>query len=421
MTNIIPAFIRKGTLMEFIWDEYFLTAHVSNLIEEKDGTVKGQLKWTTSNPNYEHPHLLHQSFNFSSPRTRTTLKTEMTKKYRVKVDWDTVLEQLSELVIEKRHEGSPFEELWTDDKITPPEYKLYPILPEGEPTILFADGGSGKSYVSQFLAICVILPWIDNPLKFKTKEKSSKVLILDYEDGGNTARYRLARIKKGHNLPEFSINHRRCEIPLCKEIDKILSVINDQGINTVIIDSAFGACDGDLNENATAKAFFQAVRAIPATTLILHHVAKNSKGNDRTAYGSAFFRNAVRSSWELVSDNEQGSSQLRLGLFNRKANNSMLHKPIGIQLNFIDPDGPVVFSRYDIDNSPEFEDRLSLSQRIHNELRNGALGIKDIVDHVGKDYQQVANALNKLKSKGDAVHLPDGRWGLVHDPDKLPF
>lgn len=411
----VPKLARKGNSLGFTWDEYQLAALVSNLIEEKDGTVKGQLKWTTTNPSF-HSHLLQQSFNFSSPRARSTLKTEMLKKYPesiagIKVDWDSVLEQLSTLTIEQRNEGAPVEELWTDGDISSPEYKLFPILPEGEPTIMFADGGSGKSYIANYIALCITLPWLDNPLKLKPK--MGNVLILDYETGGNTVRYRLQRILRGHSLAHIAVNYRRCLIPLCKEIDKILPILTEKMIDTVIIDSAFGACDGDLNENATAKNFFQAVRLMPATTLILHHVAKNIKGSDKSAYGSAYFKNAVRSSWELVADSEPGDPNLKLALFNRKANNSMLHKPIGVEIDFIDPNGPVTFRRIDAEDNSVFTSRMSVSKQIEIALLKSPLSTAELSEAIGETENKIRVYCSRLKKDSKIMRLANDKWGAV--------
>jgi hypothetical protein len=406
-----PKFTDKGNSYDFAWDEYRLSASVSKITETRDGTVKGEILFTTSDPEY-HNTLHRQIYNFSSPIAQRTLKTEMARRYPCKVDWDSVLGQLSMITLDKMREGEQVQELWTDNEIPPPQYKLYPILPEGEPTMIFANGGSGKTYVGQFIATCIQLPWSENPLGFKPKY--GHVLVLDYEAGGNTALFRLKRIKVGHNLPEFMIAHRKCLVPLDKDIDNIRAYIRENEIDTVIIDSAFGACSGDMNDNAVAKSFFQAVRLLPTTTLILHHVAKGLKKSDgKTAYGSAFFNNAVRMSWELVSQNEPGEPTLRLALLNRKSNNSMLHIPIGIEVEFDDPGGPVVFSRFDVAGAPEFSHTLSLKDRIKKALNCGAMTTKDLCIEVEAKYPQVTARCNELKADNKLVRLPDGRWGLT--------
>ena len=408
-----PVLSNKGSSYEFTWDEYQLTAQVGKLSEGKDGTVKGELWFTTSNPEYN-SHLLQQIYNFSSPIAQSRLKTVMQLRYKCKVDWDSVLEQISVITLEKMRQGEPVNEIWTDDKIKPPEYKLYPILPEGEPTLLFADGGSGKSYVSLFIATCIQLPWANNPLSFKPKY--GNVLVLDWENGGEKAVFRLARIRAGHNLPEFRIYHRRCRLPLDKEIDNIVSYVTEKEVDTVIIDSAFGACNGDLNDNATAKAFFQAVAYLPTTTLILHHTAKGLKRtDDKTAYGSAYFNNAVRSRWEIVPDSEPDNPTLKLALFNRKSNDSMLHKPIGMEIDFVDPYGPVTFRTTEIAGNSTFEDRMPVTkQRIANILKRGPIITNDIAKELNKSYHSVATRLNEMRKEGKVLRMPDGSWGLVH-------
>ena len=410
-----PEIIDNRTSYTFKWKDEQLQVVVTRLHEHRDGHISCELDWTTTNPQY-HTHLLRTSFNLSSSLTKSNLIKQLAEAYKEKVDWNATVEQLRVITVDRMRAGEPIQELWTDDKIAPPEYKLYPILPEGEPTMLYADGGSGKTYVSLYIAMCIQLPWIENPLRFKPK--FGKVLVLDYEAGGNTATLRLKRIKMGHDLPEFMVEYRRCEIPLEKEVDRIVSYIKEREIDTVIIDSVFGASAGGLNDDGVAKGFFQAVRGLPTTTLILHHVAKGiKKTDDKTAYGSAFFKNAVRMSWELISESGKGEPTLKLGLFNRKSNNARLHNPIGIEIEFDDPYGPVSFHPYDVegDGSDVIQQSLPLGKRIINALKHGPMITSDIAKEVGSSYHQVAARLNEMKKANKALRLPDSRWGLISD------
>jgi hypothetical protein len=410
----IPIIENKGTVIKFLWEEEMLAATVSKLVQGKDGTLKGYLVFTTNNPEY-HSHLLQQTYNFSSPRAQSVLKTDMSRRYKLEVDWDSVLEQLSVNTINTLNAGEAINEVWTDDKVLPLEYKLYPILPEGEPTIIFADGGSGKSSMGLYFTCCITLPWNDNPLGFKPK--FGRVLYLDWETNINTFRRRISWVRRGHDLPEFAISYRRCRLPLSDDVEAIQRMIIDNQIDTIIIDSVIGACNGDINKNEVAADFYRALRTLNVTTLAIHHVSKEMLGKNRSPFGSAYFNNLARSVWELSKQQDPGDNTLSLLLSHYKGNDDIKHEPIGIEIEFKKSEGKTIYRKCNVDDIAEAQGKLSLWKRIESQLKSGALGIKDIVDILGASYQQTANTLTKKAKSGDAVKLPDGRWAL---PVKIP-
>jgi len=414
----IPVIDNKGTFIRFDWKDEMLTATVSRLSQDKTGTIKGQLLFETSNPEY-HKHLLQQTYNFSSPRTQKMLKEDISKRYnKPEIDWDSILEQLSVYTKNIFNEGEAPSEVWTDENILPLEYKLYPLLPKGEPTILFADGGSGKSTLALFIACCITLPWNDNPLHMKPE--FGKVLYLDWETNINTFKRRLQWLQRGHSLPNFYIMYRRCRLALSDDIEEIHKMVVENKIDTVIVDSVIGACDGDINKNEVAADFYRALRAISgATTLAIHHVSKDKLAGAKSPFGSAYFSNLARSVWELTASQEIGENKLLICLSHYKANDDTKHQPIGMEVEFNKDKQMTIFKNIAVEDIPEAQMKLSLTKRIENELKNGNMSLKDIVDTLGVSYQQAANTLSRMKKDNKAVHLKDGTWAL---PVKaLPF
>lgn len=407
----LPNIDNKGTVIRFEWKDEMLTATVSRLSQDKTGTIKGQLLFETSNPEY-HKHLLQQTYNFSSPRTQKMLKDDISKRYnKPEIDWDSILEQLSVYTKNIFNEGEAPTEVWTDENIIPLEYKLYPILPKGEPTILFADGGSGKSTLALFIACCITLPWNDNPLHLKPE--FGKVLYLDWETNINTFKRRLQWLQHGHSLPNFFITYRRCRLSLSEDIEEIHRIIAENKIDTVIIDSVIGACEGDINKNEVAADFYRALRALTdTTTLAIHHVSKDKLAGSRSPFGSAYFSNLARSVWELTSSQEPGESKLSICLSHYKSNDDTKHQPIGMEVEYRKTEQKTIFSNIAVEDIPEAQTKLSLTRRIENELKNGNMGLKDIVDSLGVSYQLVANALSKMKRNDKVIRLNDGTWAL---------
>ena len=55
--------------------------------------------------------------------------------------------------------------------------------------------------------------------------------------------------------------------------------------------------------------------------LVLAHIPKtNEQQQEAGIYGSVFYKNFARSTWELKKEQEVGADESVLGLFNRKSN-----------------------------------------------------------------------------------------------------
>lgn len=407
-----PVLSDKGSNYEFAWTEYQLTAHVSRIHEHKDGRISCELKFTTSNPEYK-PHLLQQTFNLlGTSQGKTLLKNALGKVYKAKVDWDEVIEQICGITLNKMREGEPIEELWTDDSITPVEYKLYPILLDREPTLLFADGGSGKSSIGLYIASCITLPWNNNPLGFKPK--FGKVLILDWETSNNTYKRNIQWLRRGHDLPEYMISYRRCWSPLADDINAIHEMVSANEIDTIIVDSIIGAVKGDVNDSTAAQDFFRALRRLNVTSLLIHHTAKKTDMRNKSPFGSAYFNNLPRSVWELTSYQEPGIDKLNIMMSHYKCNVDTKHPQIGIEVIFHKAEGRTVFRRINIENVAEFEIKLSLGKRILIALKHGPMTVIDLSDGLNEPQNKIRARLSNLNDTKYVAKLNDGRWCLPH-------
>ena len=168
--------------------------------------------------------IIHQAImTLTSTNSRGTVAKRLAKQV-AEVDWDNILDALCILVLHEDRQGEPVEELWGHD-ISPPDYLLYPLIPLHQPTIIFGDGGVGKSYFVLLLALCMALPWKDNPLRIKTKDDTTPVLFLDWETDKPTLEWRIKCLRDGLGLPEISIFYRRCIQSLPEDLAEIQKVV----------------------------------------------------------------------------------------------------------------------------------------------------------------------------------------------------
>jgi len=386
----------------FYWQDIKLQVCVSRIREPRDGTVKGEiLIESLAEGNCRH---IHQSqYNFISPDTRDKLAQILQRRYHLNEDlWAEILEQLSNLLLLKHRQGEPVSHITTEDVILEPEYLVYPILLLQQPTVIFGDGGVGKSYFSLYLAVCALLPWHDNPLGLKVRQNPSKVLFLDWEADDNTVRWRLHCLKTGLGLPYLVFDYLRCSQAFADDIEHIQDKLNNTGAEFIIIDSIAGACGGDLTASEPATRFYNALRSLNVTSLIIAH---NPKGDGKkTIYGSAIFEHRARSVWECKALHEPGDDELLVGLYHRKANNSRLNKPLGFKISFNDK--ATVVTKYSVEAVPGFEKSLSLTDRILRLLKEGAMGKEEIAAEIGGNSKSVGVTLSNMKSNG--LIVPDG-------------
>lgn len=391
--------------IRFHWPEHKLTIELSQLQEQRNGDVIAKFKAITLQQGYK--SLIHGAkFNLSSTRARTELERTLNEHFP-EPEWGSLLEFICYHADLKMSEREPVEEIFETGEYQPPKYMIYPLLPLDEPTIIFGEGGSGKSFVALLLALIMSLPWEDNMLGLHPKQKAT-VLILDYETTKRTVATRLGQLQRGLDQPAFPIHYRRCTLPLADDIEEIQQIIIDKKITCVIIDSLGAATGGDLNSAETALRFAQAIRSLNITTLIIAHQSKDQITKKKSVFGSVFFWNFARFIYELRNVQEPGESEISIGLFNRKSNISNLHPPLGLRFSF--NEDKLYVSREDVKAVPEFRGQLGGKQQVYELLAGGAMGVQDISKELDMPDNTVRTYLNRLKNDNRVIKIGD-QWG----------
>jgi len=396
---------------DFEWPDQHLKIAVTRIKQHKDGRINGWLMMTTDAEGYS--PLLHQcDFNLTSSQTQRQLVNTMKEKYEA-ASWDEVVEQLRYYILERARQGEPVQELFTGDDVEPPRYLLDPILPLGQPTIIFGEPGVGKSGLSLVFFLCLILPWHDNPLGIVVPERSTKALLVDYESEDNIVLWRLKCLQEGMDLPPVTLNYKRCSLPICDEMEQIQKAIIDTQSEVVIIDSLGQAAGGDLKDPTIANSFFTALRKFKVTSLTIAQTQKDPEKKIKTIYGSGMFTYYTRSVWELAKYQNVGEDELDIVLYHRKANESKLQPPMGFHF-YYNENKTVVTPRKPTD-IPEASESLPTKLRIIDELRRGSQDIADLSENLDISKNIISKNLSEMKRKGQVVALPEHKWGLSLD------
>ena len=387
-------------------------------LRERDRQVKGEIIITTAIPGIKSP-ILTTDYNFSSAQTRSKLAKELEELVALPtVNWRLLLEQLSELVPARFRAGEPMVELMLGGKPQPPKWLLEPLLQENQPTVLFGEGGSGKSTLVKGLAICLSLGWIDNPLGIAVLDDRYKIAYLDWEADSVASAWQHTALLAGFGLPVSPLLYRRCSRPLADDIDAVQHWIGEFQTNIVIVDSLALAAGGELNSSETATRFFEALRSLKQSAFIIAHQAKDPNVKRKTIYGNVFFTNLARCVWQVTKSQERGRDQpLYLRLDDEKHNYSSQYEPLGFKLTYGPERDWIRIESTDADAVKERREEQGYTPAIIQALKEaGKLSTKDLVAQVGGNPQSLRQVLYRLKGKGIIVSVPSGGkdayWGL---------
>lgn len=298
------------------------------------------------------------------------------------------------------------------------------FIRENESTMMFADAGSGKSYIGLALSLALAagVPLLNGRL---TPAYAMPVLYLDYECDGPDVRQRVDALAKGMGLLKIpdGLMYRRMNQPFAFYEHDIREYVIRAGIKLVVIDSVVPASGGEAKEPGTANTFMQSIKRIdgPAKLLLAHvsKAARDTRSSERTPYGSMFFYALARSVWSIQRIQAEGGSDIDIGLYHTKANNTGLHPPFGIKMRFTDEPREVSLEPLKIDDNAELAEHGTFALRIISAIKTSLepLSCPRIAEMLKINEGTVRTTLNRFRESGVIVEAgSDGRtklWGMA--------
>jgi len=404
-----------GYLLDFQDSE--IVVKVGRLDVHKDGRVTGSLTISRSDKTILLPP---STFNFASDRTRTGTAKSLGEQFPdVKVVWAELFAYLGVKVQELARQGEPVIEIWADDDAEAPEFLLEPFIFKNQSNIIYGEKGVSKSTLAYAMAMCMALPWHDNPLELIVPDKPIVSLVLDWETDEKTFAWYLSRMKRGMNMPTVPIYYRRCQLPLVEELEAIQQYIQDINANILIIDSLAAAAGGENGELKTQSAlsFNMALRKLNLTSVIIGQTSKDMTGTGKTIFGSTMFTYYARNIFELCRNEDTDADSVHLAMFHRECNLGRKHKPMGFCLKYSDDNGSLSITRESVTVS-EFVGKVTAQNAVADAVRTGPKTVKDIAEITGLKEGNVRTYCARLEEKGKVKKIGD-RWGLkaYHEED----
>ena len=403
-----PTFRLEGDDYVFDWEQHQVAILLSELFHAKDG-LHARLQITTTRPG-ESPNV-HGPVNWVlySTSGRNSLVSYLKKRIE-DLDWPSILESTVLLASRTYEEAEPVVLL---SEVVPEEPRFAidpPLVSEGETTVTFGHGNSGKSYLALAVAQAMhtgerVGPF--NPLV------QHRALYLDWETNAGTHKFRLQQLLRGADILDAvpDIAYLRCYLPLHEHMRQIKAAISKYSLGYVVVDSAASACGGEPEKAENALKFFNALRSLKATASVIAHSTKENSGG--MPFGSVFWHNAPRATFEVIPSVDSPENEIDVGLYNRKSNNAARAKPFGLKLVF--KDSSVRFDRSDIQAVPDLASRTPVKDRMQALFRSGALAVAQTAVELDVPENTIVQTLKRHKEKlfTSIPNTSPVRWGNV--------
>jgi hypothetical protein len=231
------------------------------------------------------------------------------------------------------------------------------------------------------------------------------VLFLDWEMSVRDVRGRVKLLQAGNPRLGGVPDYRRCFQPLADEAETLKKVVAEGGYDVLILDSLAMAAGGQELERAdSAIRFNAALRGLKCTSLVIGHTpSPQDDSKARKIYGSIFFSNLGRVTWEVRREGNM------LGLYQRKNNLGPQHAPMGFHLDTTAESCTV--SAADLYDDPTLASSLPLVDQVVNALTvQPSQTVKELAVRLAGNEASIRTTLNRFKKKFLAY---DGKWEAI--------
>ena len=398
-----------------------------NFQDYDDKTNKSDLKVHYRINGWNRP-VYSGELDLRGPRVKKDAGNYIREKAPSFTGWGDIIDTACDAAIDAFRAGEPLQDIHEGSRRQDISYTVWPMIEEFNPTIVFGMGGLGKSLLACYLGVRAALgPYdeIDPRINYNDLfndglkvRKTFRVLYLDWEANFEEVKDRWYSICDGLSVKPPGMKYQRMYNSFTKNLTMIRERVFANNIDMIVVDSALPAAGGEAEKSQATENFFNALRSLKKSSLIIAHQAKPQEGREQTKpFGSIYWWNEGRSIWQIESDSEPGTKELELGLFHRKVNNGPKQDPLGYKIQFLSrKDTGTEFGKINISGisgeDTVLVEKLSIPQRIVVALRFELHGLTTpgISEKTGLSQKQIEPALSRGKSKG--ILMPKDRFGI---------
>jgi archaellum biogenesis ATPase FlaH len=314
---------------------------------------------------------------------------------------------------ERTFETLPYVDL-TTVPLTEMSYLIEDFIPAGCVSMIYGDGGQGKSYFALYLSVLIAA---GKSFAGKFVNKKDKVLYLDFELSAELQKQRLERICKGLSIESSSLTTNLLYLSpgtqdnVPSNLTELIPSIKKDSFDLIVIDSIGAALSGDPEAAKDICRLFQQLRQLGAVLLLDHQSKKQSgdRARDKTPFGSVYKTNLSRNVWHLNSVSSE-ENKLNCLLSHKKSNFSALREPMGLEFGF----GGNAFTVDKCEINSEFSEFLSTKEQVLNlykELSDATA--KEIAEELGIELGKIKPRISDLTKQGKLEKTKEKRDGMT--------
>lgn len=406
-----PAFVFERQGLGYVASD--VSAGVAMSID-RIAQVRGELLGELTVERAPEGHIFIGRFNVSSVGDRRRTAEYLGSRTN-NLGWRDTLETFCLDVLRAERAGQPFEEIGQLPPAGGVEFVVWPILPAMRPTIVYGEGGAGKSTLAAAVAVTVAA---GTPTIGGWRIGAPRpVLVVDWEADQAEWNDRIAAVAKGIGIKPPAVHYRSGSASLPDQLHEIAQHIAQHDVAVLIVDSVGLALPSrgegaDANEGAVK--LFSALRHLGITTLLIDHVAGADMGVERAVtkpYGSVYKFNLARNIFELRASASDADGTRHIGLYHRKSNQTALLPPVGLAVYHGTDE--LLFEREELE-AAEANAAIPLHSRIHSLLLAGGKEVRPLADALNETPAKVRTTLHRMKALGQVTQLDGGIWAAVY-------
>lgn len=249
-------------------------------------------------------------------------------------NWGTLISDGFMAIIDKHREGNAPVFMNDIKNDSPRSYCVKPLFINGVANLMWAKGGSSKSYFA--LLMCVLIDTGKKILGFSPKK--GKALYLDWEEESDVFSQRLLAIQKGLGFSQpnkSGIVYKKMVGSLSNNIEVISELVLENNITFIVVDSVSPALGGDSNSQQVVEEYFASLRELDITSLSIDHANKSGEVTGKfEIHGSSFKYARARMVYELKKTQEANDNTVDVLWYHRKSNDSKMRGAIGFRIHF---------------------------------------------------------------------------------------
>lgn len=344
-------------------------------------------------------HIMKSRVNLSSLSARSTAAKYCATR-SPGAEWVDIFERFAISVLAQEREGEPARLIGDLPKRPGIDWLLEPILVRGTATILYGEGGVGKSTMTAAVAMSVACgrPIMEGWIV----AKAAPVIVVDWESDSDDWNdlFQLLRAGMGYEPPEVHYLTGTGSLP--SMLPKLAALVDRTGAGLIIVDSvglATPASREGSDANDSALRLFQALRTLGITSLLIDHVSKSQVANDTSVqgpYGSVYKTNSARSVYELRAGEENEDGSRVIVMHHRKANRTRRQDPVAIRITR--DDAHIHLERTELPaTAPAFGRQvMSAAEKVWQALSDGRrMTAEDIAEEASIRPESVRKAISR--------------------------